>query len=118
MFLETLFVTCGIILDNLNFVKIPEPRYESIRVFNYTTWTLLSLLSLIYERNYYECFVFITRTVIGCYLYELIFHTPDKSHITHHIITMVTIILGTISNIMDHDILLQLSIIQFVLPVS
>ena len=114
MLLELLFVTGGIMLDNQNIIKLPNPKYEFIRVFNYGTWTLLSVVSLMYERYYYECFVFITRTVIGCYLYELLFHTPDKSHITHHIITMVTIILGILSNITDHTTLLQLSIIQFV----
>ena len=78
-----------IFLERQNIISLFEPKYEVIRIINYFIWSLLSCISFI-TRDYYYYGVFVTNTMILAYLYELIYHKPDKSHTIHHIFVIIT----------------------------
>ena len=89
---QILFIVFGIFLDRQQFIPLPAPKFEFIRVINYCWWTFLALYTLIFETDYFTNCYFISNTVVGSYIYEMIYHSPDKSHMVHHILTICAIL--------------------------
>jgi hypothetical protein len=111
---QLLFILFGIVLDNSNFIKLPEPKYESIRIMNYCAWSSIALYSLFYEITYAQSGIFITNTIIGSYVYEIIFHTPDIGHFIHHVCTILTMCIGYASGVYSYGWFQYLSLINYV----
>lgn len=112
---QLLFILFGIVLDNNNVITLPEPKYETIRMLNYSLWSSLAFYSLIYYDylSYMNAYVFITNTIIGNYIYELTFHPPDIGHICHHICTIAAMSIGYASNIYTYSWAQHLSLINY-----
>ena len=111
---QVLFILFGIVLDNTNFIKLPDPKYESIRIMNYCLWSCVALYSLFYDITYLQSYIFITNTIMGSYIYELIFHTPDIGHSLHHICTIITMLIGYASGMYLYSWGQYLSLINYV----
>ena len=111
---QLLFILFGIVLDNTNFIKLPEPKYESIRVMNYCAWSGIALYSLLYEITHVDSGIYITNTIIGSYVYEIIFHTPDIGHFIHHVFTILTMSIGYASGIYSYNWFEYLTLINYV----
>ena len=84
-------------VDNNKKINLLNPKYDFLRLFNYNVWTILSLYVLIYQKNIFLIGDFITKSIILNYIYEIIYHKPDKAHIMHHIITIMTQLLSIYS---------------------
>ena len=77
------------LIDKFN-IKLIEPKYEVIRICNYSIWTLLSIYGLLYNDYLFIFGDFITKSMILNYVYEMMYHKPDNAHIIHHLFTIIT----------------------------
>jgi len=111
---QLLFILFGIVLDNTQLITLPEPRYESIRIMNYCVWSSVALYSLFYDITYLDTYMFITNTIIGSYIYELLIHTPDIGHSIHHACTILTMLNGYASGMYVYSWGQYLSLINYV----
>jgi hypothetical protein len=111
---QILFIFWGLILDNSNIISLPKPKFETIRIMNYCVWSSVALYSLYYDDIYVYSYIFITNTIIGNYIYELIFHTPDMGHFFHHVCTIIAMVVGYASNIYIYNWAQHMSLINFV----
>ena len=94
MLYQILFIIFGVFLDKNSSIKLLEPKYEFIRIINYFVWSAYALYSILFQSNYMVSYLFITNTMILSYIYEMIYHTPDKGHMIHHLITILTQLVG------------------------
>ena len=94
MLYQILFIIFGVFLDKNSTIKLLEPKYELIRIFNYSVWSAYAFYSILFQSDYMISYFFITNTMILSYMYEMIYHTPDKGHMIHHLITILTQLVG------------------------
>jgi hypothetical protein len=111
---QLLFIIFGIGLDRSNFIKLPDPKYEPIHIMNYWTWSSIALYSLFYHTTYLQSYIFITNIAMCSYLYEIIFHTPDKYHLFNHVCTIIIMRIGYASGMYVYSWGQYLSLIYYV----
>ena len=112
LFYQICFILINIILDKYAKIPLFKPKYESIRILNYSIWSIIAIFTLL-NSEYEGGFMFISNTLIFSYLYELYFHTPDKSHTIHHTIAIIGMIVGYFSGIYKFTWVQQLTLITY-----
>jgi len=112
VFYQVCFILINIILDKHINMPLFKPKYESIRILNYSLWSIIAIFTLL-NSEYQSGFMFISNTLIFSYLYELYFHTPDKSHTIHHTIAIIGMIVGYFSGIYKFTWVQQLTLITY-----
>lgn len=75
-------------------IKI-KPSFKIVSAINYMIWWSATCYSELHIQlfNSYICYEyicdFIVNTINAAFIYELLFYTPDKSHIIHHVLTIL-----------------------------
>ena len=112
LFYQICFILINVILDKYARFSPFNAKYESIRILNYSIWSIGAIFALL-GGDYENGFLFISNTLIFSYLYELYFHTPDKSHTIHHTIAIIGMIIGYLSGIYKFTWVQQLTLITY-----
>ena len=69
--------------------------FEITKVIGYSTTTFFCIVN---EFTEYKYVYIVSMSMLGIYGYEIVYYTPDKSHLLHHVITTALILSGTCCN--------------------